>query len=145
MTGWFDQGQEPRSGEFQVQWQRDLVSAAEVWALLREHSGAGWICTTDRVRRVPCDDLGDAPPLSAEIALSPTRSLHLRQSGTGWRAWMLEDRLGDGPHLCIEEILLSTERPSKLRYRTWWRLEVEQDELKVWRPFASRLLGWEDR
>lgn len=144
MKGWFEPGLEPKSGEWKASKVHDLDSAEEVWALLREHGGPGWVCTADFVRRTPCEDLSGTPPLSAEIALSATRSLHLRQWGTGWRAWILEDRVGEGPDLYLDETFLSTEGSARLRYRIWWRLQKE-DDVEVWRPFASRFLAWEDR
>jgi len=151
VNGWFPSGAEPRPGSFTVRSVTDLVSVAEVKKLLHETDGTGWICTTDRVRRVPSTDLGDAAPLSAEIVLkgTPGQSLHIRQHGTGWRAWLLEDRLEDGPDLAVDESFLSTEGGARLRYRTWWRLQAEGPvdfgaDVQVWRPFAARFLGWED-
>lgn len=150
MNGWFEGLAAPRPGRLAVIEARDLATPAEVWAYLAEHAGPGWVCTTDRVRRVPDADLGDAAPLSAEVAISADRSLHLRQHGTGWRAWLLEDKMkasgalpAPGDELAVDESFVSTEERARLCYRTWWRLQ-EEDGVDIWRPYASRFIGWED-
>lgn len=144
MKDWFGDGLAPQRGELTIEPPVDLASASEVHDLLRDHRGAGWLCTTSQVLRLPAADLGNAIPLSAEVVLSNGRSLHLRPYGGGWRAWFMSDRLGTGPHLAFDEAFVSTERAGRLCYRTWWRLEsVGTTECSVWRPFAARFTGWE--
>ena len=144
MNGWFADGTEPKRGELTIAPPVDLSSADAVWAFLDAQDGDGWLCTTDRAVRWPASQRPGGSPLAAELALKDGRSLHLRQHGAIWRAWLLSDRLGDGPHLAVDEAFLSTERPARLTYRSWWRLEPGDDEVEVWRPFAARLLGWEN-
>ncbi len=150
VTDWFAKGRAPRAGTLHIVERLHLTSAAEVMKLFGSHEGPGWVCTTDRAFRVPTPDFATGIPLSAEIALSEHRSVHMRQTAQGWSAWVLDDDFGDGPHLAFDETLLSTLGGARLRYRTWWRPEPEVntngvDSLSVLRPFASRFLGWEDR
>lgn len=168
MKQWFPNGV-PETFELSRPERIDLDSASAVRALLAERRGPGWVCTTDQVVRVSGDE-GDISgiPLSAEIELGERQSLHLRQRRQGWTAWLLEDEKGDGTQLSFDQTFLSTgpssgaggvggieqpvraaDRP-RLRYRTYFRKEPVQTQddatrIAVWRPFAFRFLGWEEK
>jgi len=151
MNQWFEAKDVPRRGTIEinpVDTVERFTAAERVWKYLNENSGPGWVCTTDRVRRVPCSDLGGHPPLSAEIAVTADTSLHLRYGDLEWTIWRLTETIGDGPQIAFDEVFESTEGRARMRYRTWWHLVsegVDPDAAEVWRPYVSRFVGWEDR
>ena len=132
----------PRSGTLSIEGPRGFTDADKARNHVLSAGGEGWICTTDNAARVPSPTIGAGPLLSAEISLGDERSMHVRYDGTTWRIWELVERLGTGEHLAIDETFLSTEGAARLVYRTWWRLEPEVENMSVWRPFASRFVGW---
>ena len=141
---WFPKAQQPRPGRLTVGDPIDLATAQDVWNLLRRHDGPGWACTTGRVVRLSSIAATSETPIAVEITPGPDRSVHVRQHGSGWLAWILDDMMGVGDDLAFDQSFLSTEHPARLKYRTWWRLEDSGEGVAVWRPYASRFLGWED-
>lgn len=100
--------------------------------------GQGWVCTTDRVTRYD-GGLVKGWVLCAEVA-TPGESLHVRQHGDGWALYRLVEEAGE-EHLAGDQAFLSTERPGRMVYRTYWH-KAEVDGIGVWEPFAARFVGW---
>lgn len=108
------------------------AEAARRW--LREVGGEGWVCTVDAV--LPAQDVpADAIPLQADLRVSSSEGACLRFDG-GWQAWRYVE--GDGEScLAFDETRVTHD--GRGVWRVYWK-QVEQHQVKVWRPFASRLL-----
>ncbi len=113
------------------------------WGLVREFAPEqGWACLTDRVAVLNTSNelaaLETGIPLSGEF-LSGVRSLHLRQGGEGWEAWIIE-RHEAGDDLWYAEDFIGTSAAGgrKLRYEIFWRREPDG----AYRPAASRFAGF---
>lgn len=125
---------------------RDLPDLAAARRALAEVPAEGWVCWTDRVAWFSSDDLADGVPLSAELLRKDGSSLHLRQEGSGWAAWILTEEPG-GEHLAKDRRVLSN-LGGALRYREYHRREPApglSPRVDVWTPFATRFAGPEAR
>lgn len=120
-----------------------LADDAAVWAALVGLTGArGWICRPHEVVEWPGAEAG-GPVVSAELATSDGTSLHIRQEGSGWRAWRYTEGAGK-PCIAFHESFAGTvqgDPKRRLDYVVYWALE-EEDGIHVYRPFASRFAGW---
>jgi len=121
---------------------RDLADQAAVSAELKAFGGEGWICFTDQVQVLR---RGDSPaegtPLSAELC-DRQRSLHVRQAGDSWAAWIIES-VADPAGYCTTRRFVPTrakELKASVLYEVFWAPE----ELGggVLRPSVARFAGF---
>lgn len=141
---WFPNAQEaPRRVGLTVA-SEELSDSEAVRQRLSAAGGAGWLMAPSEVCRWAGGALPAGPILAAELAVSPSESLHLRQAGRGWQLWRyLEEP--EGEDLAFDERYLSTEGRARLQYTVYWRaVDSGFDGIQIQRPFAARFVGWLD-
>jgi hypothetical protein len=121
----------------------------DVRSWLAAQAGDGWVCCTSEVKRWSSGGpLPRGVPLRAEVTVPGKRaSLALRRTGEEWVVTETMEIPGVA-HRAFDINLLSTEKGLRLMYRQYWHEEEEGPPgaaVNVWRPFAARFLGWEER
>lgn len=105
----------------------------------------GWLCLTDEVMLVDKNfdfsEIKGRTVLSGELA-GGERSLHIRQWEDGWILSSLTRKNG-GNQFMVEEKFISTRRPLKLRYETYWQEKENCYGQRALQPLASRFSGFE--
>ena len=110
---------------------------------------AGWICFTsgwvawwpggEEVAPAGRDGL----PLSAELVLSPTSSLQLRQDGDGWLVTTVTEGEGAEAQRRDRTFVSSLGQAKHLNYRTYWTLAEAGEGVREWRPHAALFAGFD--
>lgn len=122
----------------------EAQSVEEAWALLPERA-EGWVALADGVRRY--DGKRQGWLQQAELVDGP-RTVSLRQDGPLWRAWVWEERPGNGYRRVtwryISTLQAAGGKAPRMRYYTYWSLGEPVDGIRVWEPLGSRFAGWED-
>jgi len=136
-------GRTPREVDLAVE-PIDLPDEGAVWSAIRAFGEAeGWICRPHEVVAWPGTSC-EGPVLSAELATSDGRSLHIRWTGSGWRGWRYRESEGQG-FLVFHERYRGTvpDHPERhLGYAEYWSLR-DIDGIKVYQPYTARFTGWE--
>lgn len=122
---------------------RDVANQNAAREELNRFGGEGWVCFTDRVQVLRRGEaLAEGVPLSAELC-DGQRSLHLRQAGQAWTAWVIE-AVPDPSGVCATRRYVPTranDLKMSVRYEVFWT----PDELRggVLKPAVARFAGFD--
>jgi len=122
---------------------RDVANREAAREELSRFGGEGWICFTDRVQILRRRDaVPEGVPLSAELC-DGQRSLHLRQAGDSWAAWIIES-VADPAGYCTTRRFVparAKELKASVVYEVFWA----PDELRggVLKPAVARFAGFD--